>query len=349
MSLPPFPRRPVPFLLHHVRRHPWLNGGVLTTVLSAAMAAVAVQYGMKLLIDRMTAAGGPGAEVWIALAIFVGLICLENALWRVGGWLGSRSVILTGVDIRLGLFTHLGGHGARYWIPAGQRVGVLGSSGAGKSTLVGLVQRLDEVRSGRLRIDGQPITAMTQDNLRRAIAVVPQDLVLFHRTVMENIRYGRPEASEEEVVGAARAARCDGFIRQLPQGYGSLVGERGVKLSGGQRQRIGIARAILRDAPIMPLDEATSSLDRESEMAVQRALAVALDGRTVVAVAHRLSTIAAFDRVIVLEDGRIVEDGPPAELLQRNGPFAAMWRLQSARQHRQAEPGRSRDDLFPAA
>jgi ATP-binding cassette subfamily B protein len=158
---------------------------------------------------------------------------------------------------------------------------------------------------------------------------VPQDVVLFHRSVLENIRYGRPDASDEEVAAAARAAHCSDFIRQLPEGYDTIVGERGVRLSGGQRQRIGIARAILADAPIVLLDEATSALDTESELAIQHALAELVRGRTVLAVAHRLSTIARFDRVVVMKDGRIVEDGDPAELAQRNGHFGRLWRMQT--------------------
>jgi ATP-binding cassette, subfamily B, bacterial len=214
-------------------------------------------------------------------------------------------------------------------IPAGQRIGVVGPSGAGKSTLVGLVQRLDDVQGGRVLIDGRCVTGLTQDSLRAAVAVVPQEISLFHRSVMENIRYGRHDASDEEVVAAARYAYCDEFIRALPAGYNTLVGERGIKLSGGQRQRIGIARAFLKNAPIIVLDEATSALDTESEMEIQRALAELMRGRTVLAVAHRLSTLSSFDRIIVLTDGCIVEDGSPSELRRRGGTFDALWRLQA--------------------
>jgi ATP-binding cassette, subfamily B, bacterial len=214
-------------------------------------------------------------------------------------------------------------------IPAGQRIGVIGPSGAGKSTLVGLVQRLDDVQKGRVSIDGQCVTGVTQDSLRAAIAVVPQEISLFHRSVMENIRYGRPDASDEEVVAAARYAYCDEFIRALPKGYDTPVGERGIKLSGGQRQRIGIARAFLKNAPILLLDEATSALDTESEIVIQHALTELMRGRTVLAVAHRLSTLYSFDRIIVLVDGCIVEDGSPLELRSRGGTFDTLWRLQA--------------------
>ena len=159
--------------------------------------------------------------------------------------------------------------------------------------------------------------------------MVPQEIALFHRSIMENIRYGRPDATDEEVFAAARPAYCDGFIRDLPDGYDTMVGERGVKLSGGQRQRLGIARAILKNAPILILDEATSALDTKSEMEIQLALEELMRGRTVLAVAHRLSTLAALDRIVVLVDGGIVEDGSPADLRRRGGVFEAMWRMQS--------------------
>ncbi|MBV8337612.1 MAG: ABC transporter ATP-binding protein, partial [Alphaproteobacteria bacterium] len=213
-------------------------------------------------------------------------------------------------------------------IERGQRVGLAGPSGAGKSTLISLVQRLFDVDGGRLLIDDQDIRTMTQDSLRAAIAVVPQEVSLFHRSLLENIRYARPEASDEEVLAAARAARCDAFINALPQGYATIVGERGARLSGGQRQRIGIARALLKNAPICVLDEATSSLDTEVEIEIQEALDALMRNRTVLAIAHRLSTIANFDRIVVLRDGRIVEDGPPAELRRRHGFFDRICRLQ---------------------
>jgi ATP-binding cassette subfamily B protein len=214
-------------------------------------------------------------------------------------------------------------------IPAGQKVGIVGPSGAGKSTLIHLLQRLYDVHSGEVLIDGQPLTEVKQDSLRAALAVVPQEITLFHRTLMENIRFARPEASDEEVYASARAACCDNFIRATPDGYNTLVGERGMKLSGGQRQRIGIARAFLKDAPVIILDEATSALDTESEMEIQSSLVRLMRGRTVIAVAHRLSTLTAFDRIIVVKGGQVVEDGTATELRQRGGLFETMWRLQA--------------------
>jgi len=573
------PSRPLAFLWRYVRARPWHFGGLLALVVSASVCAVAVQYGMKLLVDAMAQSGGNrgAANVWLPLWLFLGLIVMENVFWRLGGWLGCRTVVASCVDIRVDLFQYLTGHPMRYFnehfagslgnrisavgqaagtiygglawkvvppivdflgavvvlltvdwrmalalvlfvllvallitgfgirgrgkhqrfaaqaarvggelvdavsnvwtikafsardreaerlaqeigfearaqrrswmylekarvmhdiclslmaggmlvwairswiggevtagdvvlvsaltfrilhgsrdlalalvdttqqvgaiadtlriinqphgledpepaltleegdidfehirfayperapvfedfslrIPAGQSVGIVGASGSGKSTLLALLQRLDDVHTGQILIDGQDIRQVSQDSLREKIAVVPQETALFNRSILENIRYGRPEASDEEVFEAARHAFCDGFIRALPEGYHTLVGERGVMLSGGQRQRLGIARAFLKDAPILILDEATSALDTQSEAEIQDALNQLIRGRTVVAVAHRLSTLANFDRIVVLRDGQIVEDGPPHELRRRGGEFEALWRMQA--------------------
>lgn len=575
----PLPSRPVAFLWHYICARPWHFGGLLALIVGAASCAVAVQYGMKLLVDAMAQGTSDrgSANVWWPLGLFIGLIVTENVFWRLGGWLGCRTVVASVVDIRVDLFKHLTGHPMRYFtehfagslgnrisalgaaagsiygglawkivppivdflgavvvlftvgwqmavalivfvvivaalitgfgirgrskhqrfaaqsarvggelvdavsnvwtikafsardreaerlaheigyearaqrrswmylekarvmhdiclsvmaggmliwaiqlwiggsvtagdvvlvsaltfrilhgsrdlalalvdatqqlgaiddtlriivqphgledtdtqlmlaegditfegvgfgypergmvfeqldlhIPAGQKVGVVGSSGAGKSTLIHLIQRLDDVQHGRILLDGQDIRSVSQDSLREKIAVVPQETALFNRSIRENIRYGRPDASDEEVVQAARRAFCDSFIRELPQGYDTLVGERGVMLSGGQRQRLGIARAFLKDAPILILDEATSALDTQSEAEIQAALDNLVHNRTVVAVAHRLSTLSSFDRIIVLRDGRIVEDGPPQELRRRGGEFDGLWRMQA--------------------
>jgi ATP-binding cassette, subfamily B, bacterial len=201
-----------------------------------------------------------------------------------------------------------------------QRIGLVGPSGGGKSTLFALLQRFYDVQAGRIIIDGQDISMVTQDSLRAAISVVPQDTSLFHRSVMENIRYGRPDASDEEVLHAAVAARC-GFIEALPEGFATRVGDRGLRLSGGQRQRIAIARGFLKKAPIVLMDEATSSLDSESEEAIREALERLMQGRTVLAIAHRLSTLRTFDRIVVLQAGRIVQDGAPDALIRREGIY----------------------------
>jgi len=205
----------------------------------------------------------------------------------------------------------------------GERVGLVGPSGSGKSTLFALLQRFYDVQDGRILIDGQDIARVTQESLREAIGVVPQDISLFHRSVMENIRYGRPDASDEEVLDAAFEARCD-FIEDLPDGMRTLVGERGLKLSGGQRQRIAIARAFLKNAPLLLLDEATSALDNESEEAIREALGRLMRGRTVIAIAHRLSTVRNFDRVVVLQLGKVIQDGPPDLLVRHEGLYGRL-------------------------
>jgi ATP-binding cassette subfamily B protein len=205
-------------------------------------------------------------------------------------------------------------------IQPGQRVGLVGHSGGGKSSLFALLQRFYDIQHGSVTIDGQDISRVTQQSLREAISVVPQDISLFHRSIMENIRYGRPNATDDEVLRAAIAARCD-FIENLPEGMATMVGDRGIKVSGGQRQRIAIARAFLKDAPILLLDEATAALDSESEEAIREALSRLMRGRTVIAIAHRLATLRNFDRVVVLQGGRIIEDGPPDILVQGRGPY----------------------------
>ena len=575
----PLPSTPLAFLWRYICARPWHFGGLLALIIGASGCAVAVQYGMKLLVDAMAqgASDRGTANVWFPLWLFIGLIVIENVFWRLGGWLGCRTVVASVVDLRVDLFKHLTGHPMRYFtehfagslgnrisaigaaagaiygglawkivppivdfigavvvlltvdvrmavalilfvaivaalitgfgirgrakhqrfaaqsarvggelvdavsnvwtikafsardreaerlaqeigyearaqrrswmylekarvmhdiclsvmaggmliwaislwiggevtagdvvlvsaltfrilhgsrdlalalvdatqqvgaiedtlriivqphgledsdaqlllaegditfedvsfsypdrgavfrhldlhIPAGQKVGVVGSSGAGKSTLINLIQRLDDVHDGCILIDGQDIRGVSQDSLREKIAVVPQETALFNRSIRENIRYGRPGATDEEVIQAARHAFCDSFIRELPEGYDTLVGERGVMLSGGQRQRLGIARAFLKDAPILILDEATSALDTQSEAEIQAALNDLVHNRTVVAVAHRLSTLSSFDRIIVLRNGRIVEDGSPHELRSRGGEFEALWRMQA--------------------
>jgi ATP-binding cassette subfamily B protein len=209
-------------------------------------------------------------------------------------------------------------------IEPGERVALVGESGGGKSTLFALLQRFHDPQAGRITIDGQDIAAATQDSLRASIAIVPQDVGLLNRSVVDNIRYGRPEIPEAAVIAAADAARCSDFIAAMPQGFETIIGDRGVKLSGGQRQRIAIARALLKDAPILLLDEATSALDTESEGAIREALAHVMEGRTVIASAHRLSTVADFDRIVVLREGRILEEGPPDALLARRGAYYAL-------------------------
>ncbi|AUW43188.1 ABC transporter ATP-binding protein [Rhizobium leguminosarum] len=216
----------------------------------------------------------------------------------------------------------------------GEKVGLVGLSGAGKTTLVSLLLRFYDIEDGAILIDGQDIRAVTQASLRRAIGVIAQDVALLHRSVGDNIRYGRPEATTDEIEAVAKMASADAFIADLSdaegrKGYEAFVGDRGIKLSGGQRQRVAIARVLLKDAPILVLDEATSALDSESEAAIQERLNLVMEGKAVIAIAHRLSTIARMDRIVVLDHGRIVEEGRPDELVERDGLFARLWKRQT--------------------
>lgn len=214
-------------------------------------------------------------------------------------------------------------------IAPGEKIGLVGSSGAGKSTFVKLLLRFYDVTRGQILIDGQNISEVTQDSLRKQIALVPQEPILFHRTLMENIRYGRPNASDQEVRKAAKLAHCDEFIQDLPKRYQTYVGERGIKLSGGERQRIAIARAMLKNAPILVLDEATSSLDSESERLIQNALQTLMEGKTSIVIAHRLSTIMSMDRIIILQNGEVVDMGTHQDLLHRKGIYKKLWDIQA--------------------
>ncbi|MEV0299135.1 ABC transporter ATP-binding protein [Nocardia sp. NPDC050710] len=240
-----------------------------------------------------------------------------------------------GFDVRFERvnFTHGGArqlfHGLDLHVPSGAKVGLVGRSGGGKTTITQLLLRLMDIQSGTIRIGGQDIARLRQADLRSLIAYVPQDPAMFHRTLSENIRFARPDATDAEILRAAEAAHVTEFAEALPQGMETLIGERGVKLSGGQRQRVALARAILRDAPILLLDEATSALDSESELLVQQALWELMEGRTALVVAHRLSTVAGMDRLVVLDHGRVVEEGTHEELLCAQGTYAQLWRHQS--------------------
>jgi ATP-binding cassette, subfamily B, multidrug efflux pump len=242
---------------------------------------------------------------------------------------------ITFEDVRFGYGRETGVlEGFSLTVRPGEKIGLVGRSGAGKSTVVNLLLRFFDLEGGRILIDGHDISQTTQESLRAQISVVTQDTSLLHRSIRENIRYGRPEASEEEIVTSARLAHAEEFITMLEdwrgrRGYDAQVGERGVKLSGGQRQRIAIARVILKDAPILVLDEATSALDSEIEAAIQQSLGTLMAGKTVIAIAHRLSTIARMDRLVVLDHGRIVEQGTHEQLLRANGHYAALWHRQS--------------------
>jgi ATP-binding cassette subfamily B multidrug efflux pump len=271
-----------------------------------------VQDGMNTLSRPRLVLDAPGA---VPLRVTRGEVRFE----QVGFAYGGAKPVIDGLDLH---------------IRAGEKIGLVGRSGAGKSTVVNLLLRFYDVESGRVLIDGQDIALATQDSLRAQVGMVTQDTSLLHRSVRDNILYGRPDALDADMVSAARRAEAHDFIASLTDpagrtGYDAHVGERGVKLSGGQRQRIAIARVMLKDAPILLLDEATSALDSEVEAAIQASLYRLMEGKTVIAIAHRLSTIAAMDRLIVIEQGRVVEEGDHASLLAQGGLYARLWAHQS--------------------
>ena len=271
-----------------------------------------VQEGMQSIAVPHSSVDKPGAQ---PLEVSRGEIRFEHV--RFG--YGRPEAVLEGFELG---------------IKPGERVGLVGRSGAGKSTIVNLLLRFFDLEKGRILIDSQDISQVTQESLRAAIGMVTQDTSLLHRSIAANIRYGRPRASDEEVIAAAKKAQAHEFILGLRDwrgnaGYAAHVGERGVKLSGGQRQRIALARVILKDAPILVLDEATSALDSEVELAIQEQLLDLMEGKTVIAIAHRLSTIARMDRLVVVERGKIVESGTHDELLRRGGHYEKLWRHQS--------------------
>ena len=290
-----------------------MSGWVMQTVRGLFEHIGTVQESMQTIARPHALTDRPGAR---DLAVTGGEVRFEGASFHYGKAEGG---IIEDLTLR---------------IAPGEKVGLVGPSGAGKTTLTSLLLRLHDLEGGRILIDGQDIAAVTQASLRRQIAVVTQDTSLLHRTIRDNIAYGREDATEAEIVAAARAAHADAFIRDLSDhkgrgGYDAQVGERGVKLSGGQRQRIAIARVILKDAPILILDEATSALDSEVEAAIQGSLDRLMQGKTVLAIAHRLSTIAALDRLVVLDQGRIVEEGRHADLVKAGGLYARLWARQS--------------------
>ncbi|MDD9901728.1 MAG: ABC transporter ATP-binding protein [Alphaproteobacteria bacterium] len=307
----------------------WKTGDVTTAQLAMAVGLVTNLF------------GAVAGTVYMLSAKFDDIGILKDSLQKISTPLsildkkGAKPLDITGgvVEFRDVDFTydndlHLF-KGLNLTIPAGQKVGLVGVSGAGKTTLCQLLLRAYDVTGGGIYIDGQNIADITQDSLHDNIAVIPQEPMLFHRTLAENIRYGRFTATDEEVVQAARAAEADMFIETLALKYETLVGERGVKLSGGQRQRVAIARAILKDAPVLVLDEATSALDSETERSIQTAMMEAMKGRTTIVIAHRLSTLSNMDRILVMEEGRVIEDGTFNDLLAAKGTFARLWDMQA--------------------
>ena len=289
-----------------------MTGWVSFTLMSLYANVGEVEDGMRTLTPAHTLTDTPGAT---EIRVAQGEVVFDNVSFAYGRKTGG----VQGIDLT---------------IHPGEKLAIVGASGAGKSTLVSLLLRLYDAESGAIRIDGQNVSNVTQDSLRRQIGMVTQETAMFNRTALDNIRYGRPDATEDEVIEAARKAEAHQFITELEDfkgrmGYAAYLGERGVKLSGGQRQRIALARAILKDAPILVLDEATSALDSEVEAMIQSALDRVMDGKTVLAIAHRLSTIASMDRIVVMDQGEICEVGTHEELLAKGGLYARYWDRQS--------------------
>ncbi len=312
----------------------WALGGVSVGQVAAAVA-------MALRLNTMT-----GWIMWMTVRWFEHMGTIRESLESIAvpqtvtDMAKSQPLVITGGAIRIRSLVHHYGKGRGGLagidldIAAGERIGVVGPSGAGKSSLVNLILRLRDFESGSIEIDGQSITAVTQDSLRAQIGMVTQDSSLLHRSVRDNILYGRPTAREDQMIAAAKKAEAHAFIQALVDtkgrgGYDALVGERGVRLSGGQRQRVALARVILKDAPILILDEATSALDSEVEAAIRDTLYGMMEGKTVIAIAHRLSTIAQMDRIVVLDHGLVAEQGSHSALLSQNGLYARFWARQS--------------------
>jgi len=305
------------------------------------VGAIALSTGLVIRINNMS-----GWIMWVVNGIFEDVGTVQDGITTISqpravqDREGAMPLEVTNGAVR---FEHIHFHygkqggviaGLDLAVRAGEKIGVVGPSGAGKSTLVNVLLRLYDLEDGRILIDGQDVANVTQESLRSQIGVVTQDTSLLHRSIRDNLLYGRPDANEAQVLEAVRKARADEFIPQLVDGegrigYEALVGERGVKLSGGQRQRIAIARVLLKDAPILVLDEATSALDSEAEAAIQDSLDILMQGKTVIAIAHRLSTIARMDRLVVLDKGHIVETGTHAELIAHEGLYARLWKRQT--------------------
>jgi ABC-type multidrug transport system fused ATPase/permease subunit len=319
----------IEFLIFYVAIHYWVLGSV------SIGSFVLIQIYILGLMDNFWASSRIMRDLYEAFGDakeMVEMLKLEHGIKDVQG---AQPLKVTAGNIVLDKlqFAFIPGKnvldGVSLDIAAGERVALIGPSGAGKSTFVRLLLRLYDIQGGTIKIDGQDISKVTQGSLREAISFVPQDPILFHRTLMDNIRYGRTDATEAEVIEAAKLAYCHEFISAQTLGYQTFVGERGIKLSGGERQRVAIARAILKNAPILILDEATSSLDSHSEILIQDALDNLMKGKTVIVIAHRLSTIRKMNRIIVVDKGNILEQGTHDELLAKSGLYAKLWSLQS--------------------
>lgn len=315
-----------------------LGGGILLWQQGAITVGdfVLIQVYIIGVMDRVWGVGNSLRRLYDAFADAHEMIVIFDTPYEIADAPNAKTLSVTEGSINL---ENIGFHFSaeqpvlrdfNLQIKGGEKVALVGPSGAGKSTVTKLLLRFYDISSGRISIDGQDVRDVTQDSLHEAISFVPQDPTLFHRSLMDNIRYGDPQVTDDEVIEAAKKAHCHEFISRLPEGYGTQVGERGVKLSGGERQRVAIARAILKNAPILVLDEATSALDSESEHLIQDALKVLMEGKTVIVIAHRLSTIMTMDRIIVVEAGRIAAEGTHKELLdQEGGLYHKLWSIQA--------------------
>jgi len=315
----------------------WLGISVATLVLivNYAQTIQGELWNINSILKNLNRVFGDAHEMTLILDTVDDVVDAEDAkdLVMQAAEVNFDSISFKHADAKEEIF-----HDFNLHVAPGERIGLVGVSGSGKTTLTKLLLRFADVNAGKITVSGQDIRGITQRSLRENVAYVPQETSLFHRTIAENIAYGRPGATREEIVWAAKQANADEFIRDLPEGYETLVGERGIKLSGGQRQRIAIARAILKDAPILVLDEATSALDSESEALIQGALERLMKGRTSIVIAHRLSTVAGLDRIVVMQDGKIVEEGAHHELLEREGGvYAGLWGRQSGAFMEEAE------------
>ncbi|MEK7613124.1 MAG: ABC transporter ATP-binding protein [Patescibacteria group bacterium] len=313
-----------------------LYGGVLLWQRGAFTVGdfVLVQAYLLTTFDRLVSINRELRRFYSALADAGEMVAILHTKHEIRDKRGAKQLAIRDAsvhfdDVTFGFYADSILKNFNLTIRGGERVALVGPSGAGKSTVTKLLLRLYDLQKGAILIDGQNISEVTQNSLRDAIAFVPQEPILFHRTLMENIRYGRRDASDKEVLEAAKQAHCDEFISKLPLGYDTFVGERGIKLSGGERQRVAIARAILKNAPILVLDEATSSLDSESEALIQDALETLMQGKTVVVIAHRLSTIMKMDRIVVMEQGAIVAQGTHLELVNQRGLYQKLWSIQA--------------------
>lgn len=318
------------FALYFIGTHAWSAG-----VLSVGGLILIQSYFLQLM-GRLWDLGRRIRDVYESIADSKEMVEIMNTPYGIKDARGAKDIIVSKGKIQFQnvVFKYQNNKPIidrlSFSIKSGERVGLVGTSGAGKSTIINLLLRFYDIQGGSICIDGRNISKVTQESLRAHIGFVPQEPILFHRSLLENIRYGKKDASDEEVYRAAQLAHCDEFIRGLTCGYDTLVGERGIKLSGGERQRIAIARVMLKNAPILILDEATSSLDSHSEILIQDALEKVMKGKTTIAIAHRLSTIREMDRIIVLEKGDIAEEGSHDELLKRKkGAYKKLWKLQS--------------------